>query len=67
MNNLNEDINNYILELTQKDLLDSDLQFLNEIFDLIQDYYKFYKYLSIFRNFVRSDVADNFLDCNFSF
>ena len=64
---LNEDINNYISELSKKDLLDSDLQFLNEILDLIKDYYKFYKYLSIFRYFLISDVDDNFLDYNFSF
>ena len=67
MNSLNKDINYYISELAQKNLLDSDLQFLNEILDLIKDYYKFYKYLSIFRYFLIIDVDDNFLDYNLSF
>jgi hypothetical protein len=67
MNILNQNINFYILSLTKKDLLNSDLQFLNEIFDLIKDYYKFYKYLYIFRYFLINDVDDNFLDYNFSF
>ena len=67
MNILNQNINYYISELSKKDLLDSDLQFLNEILDLIKDYYNFHKYLSIFRYFLINDVDDNFLDYNFSF
>lgn len=67
MNELRLKIDNYLLELSKKDLLNSDLEFLNEILYLIKDYYKFYKYLCIFRYFLRSDTDDNFLDYNSSF
>ena len=54
-------------DLTKKNLLISDVQFLNEVLDLIKDYYKFYKYSYVFRYFLFYDVNDNFLDYNFSY
>ena len=66
MDKLKQTIDNNILLLNKKDFL-IDLQFLKEIFDLIKDYNKFCKYLTIFRYFLISDVDDNFLDYNFTF
>ena len=65
--NLIVTINNYMQDLTKKNLLISDVQFLNEVLDLIKDYYKFYKYSYVFRYFLFYDVNDNFLDYNFSY
>ena len=65
--NLKGIINNYMQDLAKKNLLISDVQFLNEVLDLIEDYYKFYKYLYIFRYFLFYDVDDNFLNYNFYF
>ena len=60
-------IDNYINDLRKKYSLIYDVECLNEIFDLIVDYYKFFKYLTIFRYFLYNDVDDNFLNYNFSF
>ena len=61
---LEETINNYKQDLIKVNL---ELHFLDEVLYSIEDYYKFYKYLSIYRYFLFDDVDANFLDYNFSF
>ena len=58
-------INDYISELEKKAII-SESECLKEAMDLVEEFYRFYKYLSIFQYFLLYDADDKFLEYNFS-